>query len=60
MLAGITSAPSTSPSRTFWMASRRLFTRTGSIALNSPCDCFERSMRSPPSSITFADAGTPL
>ena len=46
------SAPSTSPSLTFWIASSRLSTGTGSIASNSRLPSVARSIRSPPSSTT--------
>ncbi len=55
---GITIAPSTSPSFTFWIASSRVLTRTGSIASKSGPACWERSTRSPPSEISLADSGT--
>ena len=54
------SAPSASPSFTFWMASALLFTGTGSIAPNSFPPCTVMSIRCPPSSTVWADSGSAL
>ena len=57
---GMMSAPSTSPSLTFWIASFLLFTRTGSMASKRREPSFARSMRSPPSSTTADLPSRPL
>ena len=57
---GMISAPSTSPSLTFWIASSLLSTRTGSMASNSRWPSLARSMRSPPSSTTADLPSSPL
>ena len=57
---GMISAPSTSPSLTFWIASFLLSTRTGSIASNRRRPSDARSIRSPPSSTTADCPSRPL
>ena len=54
------SAPSTSPSRTFWIASSRLFTRTGSIASNRRLPSSVRSISLAAQLDRLAASGRPL
>ena len=56
--SGITKAASTSPSRTFAMASSLVSTSTGSIERSSGPASRATSIRCPPNSTSLAESGT--